>query len=133
MLALTESGGNSPLTFNHTTTLQRGLQENGKCPKVASTYCPEPSQLQNHHFPPLSPTAHVLKVKTATQNASTDSGVPQLVGRKCRVRRLASVHPPYLRQRTQPTQPAWSHAEVNGLPMEASGVFSLVYSLSRRH
>lgn len=125
MLALTESGGNSPLTFSHTTP-QRGLQESGKCPKVPSTYRPNPSQLQNRHFPPLSPTAQVLKVTTATQNASTDSGVAQLVERKRRVGRPASVRPPYLRQRAQPTQPSRSHAEVNGSPTEASGVSSLV-------
>ena len=62
-------------------------------------------------------TAHVLKGTTLTQNASTDSGVPQLVGRKCRVRRPASMRPPYLRQRAQPSQPARRHTEVNGSPM----------------
>ena len=62
-------------------------------------------------------TAHVLQGTTSTQNASADSGVPPLVGRKCRVRRPASRRPPYLRQRAQPSQPAWRHAEVNGSPM----------------
>lgn len=121
MLALTASGCNSPSTVSHTTTLQTGLQKSPKRPKVPSTYRAEPSQLQNRHFPPLSDgsflAARVLKETTATQNASTDSGVPQLVGRKCRVRRAASIRPPYLGQRAQPVQLAGTHAEVSGSPM----------------